>query len=187
MEAPKDYKQLQEYVKVFRKKFSSFRTRSPIYFSFQVDPFDVIIQKEDNLDVIKFKIDYTKDVTAFIHEIHTYFRENFYPTLEEFDIKMVEPNIEDMNDYMKENDVSFDKAFNYLSMVSSTRTYIIDKIDKAKNRVVIYEEGDEESPLLFQLDIPVVVFLSRYTKTDKTPREIYDEFLRISTYIEKRR
>ncbi len=178
-------KEISDYIKLFRKKFVSFRSRSPVFFNFQVDLFNVYIQKEDSLERYEFPIDYQKDVTKFIHEIHMFLRENIYPRLVKTIKSFVDPPIEEINSLVNQG-WSFDNAFKKLSVNKTKEKFIIDKIDKNKNRIVLIQDGQEDNPRLYKMDYPVVVFILKITKEKLNSEEAYEEFREHSEYIEKK-
>jgi hypothetical protein len=177
-----DFKKIEEYQKVFKKKFNSFRGRSPIFFSYQTDVHRVYIQIEDQLDILKFEINYNEDVTYFIHDIHLFLRENYYPRIRKIQRVLVDPLIELINKRMEKYSETLEEAFKKLSVSFEETVYIIDKLDKIKNKVVLLKEGEEEFPLVYKMKIPVIVFLNKIKENSEN--ENYKFFEKNSVFVE---
>jgi hypothetical protein len=177
-------KDIQNYIQIFLKKIKSFRTRTPIFFNFQMDLFKVYIQEENTLSRVSFDIDYEVPVQAFIHSIHMYLREHMYPKIVEKRILKIDPPIEVIHDRMTTYDEDFDTSFKVLSSQVEKRVYIIDKVDKLKNRLILVESGNESFLKLFKVDMPVVVFINRLLPL--TEEERFEEFKSHTEFIEKK-
>lgn len=176
---------IREYVNLFKKKFQGFKSRAPIFFTFQVSPLSVFIQVEGSVEITEFKINYDQPVEDLIYEIRAFLRDHEYPKLQKTEIKFVEPDISDINRLTIKKDITFDEAFKELSSKKKKTNYIIDKIDITKNKAVLLEVGKENSSLLYQVDMPILVLLRRIKRLENE-REAYEEFMRHAKKILKK-
>lgn len=159
--------EISNYIAKFRKKFQGFKSRSPVFFTFQVTPLKVFIQIDNDLEVKEFSIDFSIPVEEFIHSIHMYLQDYHYPRIEKTEIIFKEPDIADINNLIVKDDITFEEAFRRLSSKKKRIGLLIDKIDLEKNKLVVVDTRSKKTEL-YQVDMPVLFFI-------KDLREIEDE------------
>ncbi len=170
---------VDEYLSTFKKKFKSFQSRAPVYFTFQTDQLNVYIQEINSTEILTFPIDYKEPVGSFIDKIKNELREKLYPKMIKREINEKDPRISEIQDEIDKG-LSFNEAFKKLSKEKVKIEYLIDKIDLNKNRLVVLKENEV---LLYKMDIPVIVFLKRIRSMK--PEDIYKYFEKHSEKLEK--
>jgi hypothetical protein len=153
----KDINEMEDYIKKFKKKFSGFRSRAPIYFTFQVTPLKVFVQFEEEIDIKEFTIDYNLPVEDTIHTIREWFRDYKYPKIVHSKRVKIEPDISDINNLMIKENATFEEAFSSLSSKTRKETFIIDKVDISKDRIIVLD--DKKETIMYQVDMPVLIFV----------------------------
>jgi hypothetical protein len=179
---PVSLEDMEIFIELFKKKFNSFKKRAPIFFTFQVSALKIYIQIEDQLEILEFDIDYSSSVEREISKIKQYLRVYEYPNFSCSKIIKIEPDIHKINNMTKEKGISFNRAFNILSKKEVKIDYTIDKIDIAKNKMIVIEKSDLEDIGFYQMDLPVLIFLRRLKALSEI--EKYDEFIKHSKKIE---
>ena len=177
------------FVSTLRKKMSSLQMRSPIFFTFTVDPVYIRVRR-DSGEELEFYIDYRKNPGSIVHEVKDSLRE-FYPRAECESTET--PTVNDMLNEMKtdslENDVSVDEVYSTLQSRSSNPIqYVIDKVDPDENNLILERdvEGNRKEVVVYHMQTPVVRFLIRYCRGGQTPRQIYQNILQKSDRIVRR-
>lgn len=164
----KDINEIEEYIKKFKKKFQGFRTRAPIYFTFQVTPLKIFVQFEDEIEIKEFVINFDLSVEETIHEIREYFRNYKYPKVVHTRKVKVEPSASDINNLMNKEDLSFEEAFAMLCSKTKRESFIVDKVDIAKNRLILCDQ--KGITYLYQVDMPVLVFIKNLKGLEEKSR-----------------
>lgn len=164
----KDTNEIEEYIKKFKKKFQGFRTRTPIYFTFQVTPLKIFIQFEDENEIKEFPINFDLTVEEMIHEIREYFRDNKYPRIVHKQRVKVEPSASDINNLMNKEGLSFEEAFAVLCSKTKRESFIVDKVDIAKNRLILCDQ--KGITYLYQVDMPVLIFIKNIKSLEENSR-----------------
>jgi len=161
----------EEYLELFEKKFRGFCDRAPIYLTFSIVYDEVHLKDVHSDQNYIFDIDQDVTVEEFIGEIRSFLKKNVYPKLIEEKVTIKEPSVEDLLDYTK-NNASFDEAYASLSRKIEEVEYVIDKINIRKNQIVI-EKISTQDQYLFQLNMPVVLFLKNEIRTPGNPKEAF--------------
>lgn len=164
----KNINEIEEYIKKFKKKFQGFRSRAPIYFTFQVTPLKVFIQFEDENEIKEFPINFDLTVEEMIHGIREYFRDNKYPRIVHNQKIRIEPTTSDINNLMVKENITFEEAFSLLSSKTKKESYVLDKVDISKNRIIICDQ--KGSTLLYQVDMPVLIFIKNIKSLEEKSR-----------------
>jgi len=180
---PTSLEDISIFINLFKKKFNGFKSRAPIFFTFIISPLKVFIQIEGQTNYIEFNIDYNKSVGETISEIKNYLRIHEYPLISNIEIKNVEPEIHDINAKIKNEGISFNQAFILLSKIKINTEYIIDKIDIAKNKVVLIEKDNFDNSSIYQVKIPVLILLKRMRM--QTITNAYFEFMKYAKQVNK--
>lgn len=173
------------YLYSLKTKLKNFQTRAPVYFSFQNDVTNLYIQEIESVEILKFPIDYSIDVSDFIAVVRDRLRDEVYPRMEQVIIHEVEPSIEDINEEINKTQESFDEVYKRLKKKKEIKRYIIDKIDTVRNRVVLIDEKERNESFIYKLNMPVVVFLKRYARNGISDRELFKVFQKNSTFIKR--
>lgn len=167
---------IKKHLDVFKKKFQNFRSRSPIYFNYLITPMSISIYSDSELDeknlIKEFNINYNIPIEDFIYEIREYLRDNVYPKIIKTEIIRIDPPTKLIHSFMKEQNIPFDEAFNKLSTKVIKKELIVDKIDLAKNRIVLYNKKIRETKL-YQVNMPVLVFVRKLKELEESERSIY--------------
>lgn len=164
VETPKE-----KYDELFEKKFKGFCERAPIYLTFSV-VYDELHVKDITKDQnYMFHMNRDLPVEEFIGSIRKYLKKYAYPRLTEETVTTVDPSVEDLLQATKENK-SFDEAFASLSRVTEEINYVIDKVNIKKNQLVLERESNNEQ-YLYQLKMPVVMFLRK--ELNKDPKDAF--------------
>lgn len=178
LKEPLSLKEMEEFLEVFKKKFSSFQKRAPIFFTFQVSPLTIFLQIEGDLTIIEFKIDYSNTVEGEIARIKNFLRDNKYPILTKKEVQKVTPDIHEINDLTKSKNISFNDAFNQLSRKEVVQNFILDKIDIFKNRAILIEQDNYGKKYFFQVNMPILILLKDLKTLSKEDK--YKVFIRNS-------
>ncbi len=168
-----DGKTIETYLSQLRRTFESFLKRSPCYLNFSLTPEYLFICDLRNNTQTTFYLQYNKKETDVITEIKMWLRSNWYPRMVEVKNYKKEPSTEDLKKEMEVKNLSFDEAFSHLSKIKIERTYIIDKIDLKKNRLVIIDFNDFEQYWVYEMKIPVIVFLKKIQDMNEKDRFLF--------------
>jgi len=157
----------KEYAEAFEKKFKGFCERAPIYISYSIIYDEVYIKDIINDRTFTFSLDEKRSIHDTITIIKNKLKEKSYPRLIEEKIVNVDPPVSELLEATK-NDIPFDKAFASLSKKVHKTEYLIDKVNLKKNQIII-ENIETKEQFLYQLTIPVVLFLKKKIRTEKNP------------------
>jgi len=161
----------EKYVELFEKKFKGFCERAPIYLTFSIVFDEVHLKNINENENMVFKIDESVPVEEFIGSIRRHLKKNAYPKLVEEKTITVEPTVEDLLNYTSTNS-SFDEAYAILSKKIKAVDYVVDKINIRKNQLVL-EKIDTGDQFLFQLNMPVIIFVKNELKKSIDPKEAF--------------
>lgn len=168
----KTIQDMEEYLKTFNKKFLRFKSRAPIYFTFQATPFAVSLYHDSEFSeeslITEFTINYEVSVEDFIFNIREYLREHEYPKLVRSTVLRLDPSSSDIQALMVKNNIPFEEAFSLLSIKKKKEVFVLDKIDLSKNRLVI--SGSNKFLCLYQVDMPVLVFVRNLKTLEEKAR-----------------
>lgn len=173
----------EDYLELFEKKFRGFCERAPIYLTFSIVYNEVHIKEVNTNENFAFEIDESVPVEDFIGTIRRYLKENVYPRLIEEKSSIVEPSVEDLLNYTQTNK-SFDEAYAILSKKVKEIEYVVDKINIRKNQLVL-EKLESGEQYLFQLHMPVVLFLRNEIRKHHDPKEAFLSLKREGEFLYK--
>ena len=164
----------EEFLEVFKKKFTSFCNKAPVIISFKVTPTSCFVQEMGTKEIKKFDFDFNKPVEVNIFEIKQWLLDKKYPRM----IQLIE----------REEDLSPEEAEELISQGVPTERVFFGKkktteatewrIEKAiiKRDEVFVRNLSTDKYYRYKLHMPSTIFLKRMREGKYNPFEAWVEF-----------
>jgi len=170
---------IDDFKRMFKKKFDNFCKKAPILMSYIITDDKVTVysynDKKKSKRLFNYKLDFAKDVKENIYNIKKKLLNSYYPIMIETIERVSEYTPEELNEMVKQGEID-------LNQIDTIKRVTYDSIEWRIEKVIVLRDELFIRNLLenrlyrFKTKVPVTLFLKKF-RINFTPEEAWEYFM----------
>lgn len=171
---------INEFLKIFDKKFANFCDKAPLLVSYQPTPMGVITSNIYLQEKKEFKFDFSKEVSENIFMIKEWMLKNWYPIMIDVEQQVLDYSAEEVQ-ALVDDGMNLDEALQKKKIVREETQWRIEKTILKRDEIFVRNLSTNKF-YRYRMKMPTTIFLQRL-RDRYSQEEAFEEFRKKSVVL----